>query len=133
MKALGRRKLWSHVATKEKYGLLYDAFKSRDYLFGLVQYFLLGVMLSAIDIFLLSEHGRMISSFLAGWKLDTAHRPVQHLNRSLNGAANVTIRYDRCVDGHLHPRLLLAETLFGPLRVFLGGLFGRAYTGSTVK
>ena len=71
MKALGRRKLWSHVATKEKYGLLYDAFKSRDYLFGLVQYFLLGVMLSAIDIFLLSEHGRMISSFVAGWKLDT--------------------------------------------------------------
>ena len=90
-------------------------------------------MLSAIDIFLMSEHGRMIRNFLGWLHWAPAHRPVQHLNRALNGVANVTIRYDRCVDGHLHPRLLLAETLFGPLRVFLGGLFGRAYTGSTVK
>ena len=59
LKALCRLKLWRAAGTPEKYGFLYDAFKRHSYLFGLVQYFMSNVTLSAFNIFLTSVHGRM--------------------------------------------------------------------------
>jgi hypothetical protein len=75
---LCRFKLWRAAGTKEKYGLLYDAFKKRDYLFVLVQYFLLNVILSAFDIFFTSVHGHIVRKFLRWLEtLDTGAAMVQ--------------------------------------------------------
>jgi hypothetical protein len=79
VKALCRLKLWRAAGTAEKYGLLYDAFKRHSYLFGLVQYFMSNVTLSAFNIFLTSVHGRMrmIRNCLRWLVLNTGASMVQ--------------------------------------------------------